>query len=319
MKHIFIINPLAGKSDSTQTITQSLEVYAQQIDYETYVTRFSGDGISFVKQWCEDHPGEEVRFYACGGDGTINEVATGMMEYRYSFEDGNATQRQILPERFELSCYPCGSGNDYIKYYGHQEDFLDISRLINGVVHPVDVMRVNNRYSVNVSNFGFDAAVCEQMTNIKRKPIIGGKNAYTTGIITSLFTHMKNHCRIKVDGKPFFDGDFLLSTISNGQYVGGAYKCAPLSKNDDGLLEINLFKTMSLWKFATMIGDYAKGTHLNIPGIEKWMKYTRGTVVEIENDEPFTLIIDGDVLHERYYRIENIQHALHFVSPSTAK
>lgn len=316
MKHIFVINPHAGKADSSQEITQMLESHFKHIDYGTYVTRFPGDGTDFVKQWCHAHPGEDVRFYACGGDGTINEVVTGMMDYKYSFTDGVMSVRQSLPEHFELSCYPCGSGNDYIKYYGHRDEFLDATRLIDGISHPVDVMRVNNRFSINVSNFGFDAAVCEQMIKIKRKPIIGGNNAYTTGIITSIFTHMKNHCRMKVDGEPFYDGDFLLSTVSNGQYVGGAYKCAPLSKNDDGLLEVNLFKTMSLLKLATMIGDYAKGTHINIPGIEKWMRYTQGKIVEIENDEPFTLIIDGDVLHERYYRIENIQHALNFISPS---
>ena len=81
--------------------------------------------------------------YACGGDGTANEVLHGLIGF----------------ENASMTCYPCGSGNDYVKYYGGAEKFLDIEALLAGEEHRVDVMRMGHRYAINVINFGFDTAV----------------------------------------------------------------------------------------------------------------------------------------------------------------
>ena len=155
-----------------------------------------------------------LRFYACGGDGTLNEVVSGMVGYPLS----------------EVTCLPVGSGNDYVKYYGGKDLFLDLQRLVDGDVTEVDVIRVNDSYAVNVCNFGFDAMVCKTMMEVRRKPIIGGRNAYTTGIVKALIKGRRTTCRIRVDDKEVHNGDMLLCTMGNGRYVGGAYQCSPLSE-----------------------------------------------------------------------------------------
>ncbi|MBQ5975193.1 MAG: hypothetical protein IJL48_05755 [Bacteroidales bacterium] len=303
MKHLFIINPCAGKVDSTSAITQRVEAYASShpdFDYQIYVTQSQGDATHWVSQWCNEHPAQEARFYACGGDGTLNEVVSGA----------------IGRTSIQVSCYASGSGNDYIKYYGTLEDFNDLERLVNGTPHAVDVMKVNNRYSINICNFGFDAMVCKVGNDVRRKPIIGGKHSYTTGIIRSIFTSRSNYVRMTVDGQPFFDGHMLLCTLGNGRYNGGKYMCAPLSKNDDGLLEVNLFKRMSLFKFASLIDDYSRGTHINRPDVKRLMLYRQATTVEMASPDPFWLVIDGEMLHSNRYRVENLHHAVTFVSPA---
>ena len=327
MKHLFIINPCAGKEDSTSAITQRVEAYASShpdFDYQIYVTQSQGDATRWVSQWCNEHPAQEARFYACGGDGTLNEVVSGA----------------IGRTSVQVSCYASGSGNDYIKYYGTLEDFNDLERLVNGTPHPVDVMKIiyppaasaanNNadsgspfitgggspRYSINICNFGFDAMVCKVGNDVRRKPIIGGKHSYTTGIIRSIFTSRSNYVRMTVDGQPFFDGHMLLCTLGNGRYNGGKYMCAPLSKNDDGLLEVNLFKRMSLIKFASLIDDYSRGTHINRPDVKRLMLYRQATTVEMASPDPFWLVIDGEMLHSNRYRVENLNHAVTFVSPA---
>ena len=71
MKHIFIINPSAGKQDSTTEITHKVESYASangDFEYSIYTTQCSGDATRWVRRWCADHPGIPVRFYSCGGD-----------------------------------------------------------------------------------------------------------------------------------------------------------------------------------------------------------------------------------------------------------
>ena len=290
MKHLFIINPCAGKEDSTSAITQRVEAYASShpdFDYQIYVTQSQGDATRWVSQWCNEHPAQEARFYACGGDGTLNEVVSGA----------------IGRTSIQVSCYASGSGNDYIKYYGT----LD-SPFITGGGSP--------RYSINICNFGFDAMVCKVGNDVRRKPIIGGKHSYTTGIIRSIFTSRSNYVRMTVDGQPFFDGHMLLCTLGNGRYNGGKYMCAPLSKNDDGLLEVNLFKRMSLIKFASLIDDYSRGTHINRPDVKHLMLYRQATTVEMASPDPFWLVIDGEMLHSNRYRVENLHHAVTFVSPA---
>ena len=302
MKHIFVINPCAGKEDSTTEITQKVEAYAlahPSFDYQIYVTQSAGDATRWTSLWCNEHPGQEARFYACGGDGTLNEVVSGIIGH----------------DNVQVTVYASGSGNDYIKYYATLEDFNDLERLVNGTPHPVDVMKVNNRYSINVCNFGFDAMVCKVGNDVRRKPIIGGKHSYTTGIIRSIFTSRSNYVRMTVDGEPFFDGHMLLCTLGNGRYNGGKYMCSPLSKNDDGLVEVNLFKRMSLYRFASLIDDYSHGTHINRPDVKKLMLYRQASTVEMASPDPFWLVIDGEMLHSNRYRVENLRHAVTFVSP----
>jgi diacylglycerol kinase family enzyme len=120
-----------------------------------------------------------------------------------------------------------------------------------------------------------------------------------------------------VDGQPFYDGHMLLCTLGNGRYNGGNYMCAPLSLNDDGLIEINLFKRMSLFKFASLINEYSHGTHINRPDVQQLMQYRQGTLVEMTSPDPFWLVIDGEMLHSNHYRVQNLHHAVTFVSPRT--
>ena len=96
MKHIFILNPAAGKSDQTPRFTQDIERIcgARGLDYEICVSKAPGDCRALARRAAES--GQEVRLYACGGDGTLNEVVCGMA----GFENAAVTH------------YPGGSGND---------------------------------------------------------------------------------------------------------------------------------------------------------------------------------------------------------------
>lgn len=130
MKHIFVVNPTAGEGSLQKTLEEQLQKFAGTKEYEIYATKGPGDATLFVRNYVSAHPEESLRFYACGGDGSINEVATGLVGAK------NAS----------MSVYACGSGNDYIKYYGTKEDFLDLPSLLDGVETPIDLMKVGDRY-----------------------------------------------------------------------------------------------------------------------------------------------------------------------------
>lgn len=303
MKHIFVYNPAAGRDnrEAVQALRDKMKGYDGHLQYEFYPTKAPGDATAYVRAKCEAEPTQALRFYACGGDGTANEVLHGI----------------IGAPNASMTCYPCGSGNDYVKYYGGAARFLDIDALLAAKEAPVDVMRIDDRYSLNVTNFGFDTAVASTMAEVKHKKLIGGRNAYTTGIVKALFTAMKNDCTVWVDGEKLNDGKMLLCTVANGKYVGGAYCCAPYSKNDDGLLEVCLVKPISRLTLVKLISVYRKGLHLDDPRFRDILTYRQGKTVRVSAPKGFAYTLDGEIVEKNEFTIEICPGAIRFAIPAS--
>lgn len=297
MKHIFIVNPAAGTADATEEIRRTLAAYDGKLDYEIYVTRGEKDATDFVRNRCAE--GGEVRFYACGGDGTINEVASGL----------------VGAENASLAVYPVGSGNDFVKYYGTRDAFLDLDGLIDGKEEKIDVIRVGDRYSVNVCNFGFDTTVARTMIRVKHKKIIGGKRAYVTGVVTAVVKAMKNKCEVYADGEKLNEEKMLLCTVANGKYVGGAFCCAPRSDNADGQLEVCLVKPISRFRFVKILPVYTDGKHLDDPRFRDCVVYRRAKKVEVVAPEGFCISLDGEIVENPHFTAEVVEGAIRFVVP----
>lgn len=303
MKHIFIINPAAGKVDSTELIREKLSEIGDQYDCECYITRSPGDATQYIRTWCTEHPSERVRFYACGGDGTLNEVVNGVVGFDHA----------------SVACYPCGSGDDFIKYYGGHDKFTDIRKLLCAPEEKIDLLSVNGRYSVNITNFGFDTTVAKTMIRVKRKKIIGGKNAYTTGVLVGLLRAMKNRCTVTADGEVLNPkGTMLLCTLANGCYVGGSFYCAPLSNNRDGKMEVTLFRPLSRFTFVKLISAYTNGTHLSDARFAKYITYRQAEKVTIDAPEGFSLSLDGEIVDGTHFEVSVLKQALRFAVPEDA-
>ncbi len=302
MKHVFIINPAAGKDNSFENIRKILELQKVKVDYELYQTQSPGDATAYIRRYCERYR-DPIRFYACGGDGTLNEVVNGAVGYEHA----------------SIGCYPCGSGNDFVKYYGGKKAFWNLPALIDAKEEYIDLMRVGNKYAINATHFGFDSSVAETMQNVRRQKLIGGKNAYTTGVVVGLFKAMKNKCFVSVDGKLLNPkGEILLCTIANGQYVGGAFRCAPRSLNNDGLLEVCLVHPISHAKFLKLMGSYQKGLHLEDPNFQKFIEYRRGKCIEIEAPRGFVYSFDGELIRQNHFTVEVVPQAIRFAVPEGA-
>ncbi|MBQ8907283.1 MAG: hypothetical protein IJY71_01690 [Clostridia bacterium] len=301
MKHIFVVNPKAGPTNSVAFIRQEVEKLRPRYDCEVYETTGVGDATDFVRRYLESNPNLSVRFYACGGDGTLNEVMTGAL--------GHAGA--------SISCYPCGSGNDFVKYYGGADRFMDFEALLNGKERGIDILTDGERYSINVANFGFDYAVAKKMSEVKNKLFFKGKTAYTFGVVHSLFHAMKSKAKVFVDGKRFGKEDaLLLCTVSNGSFVGGSYNCAPLSDNEDGLLEICLVKPISVFRLLRLIGVYKKGQHLNNPKFADILYYVRGKEVEVfAEEDSFGYTMDGELVTAKHVVFRILPEAIRFAVP----
>ncbi len=295
MKHVFIVNPRAGSGVSAEAIENELKKL--DIDWEIYVTAGEKDATRYVKGRCEG--GKRIRFYACGGDGTINEVASGIVGY----------------ENASMSCYPVGSGNDFVKYFGGRERFLNLKELCAGEEMLIDLIRVDDRYCVNICHFGFDTEVARTMSRVKSKSIIGGKNAYTTGVVKALISNMKTKGRVCADGEVIADGAYLLCSVANGQYVGGMFKCAPRADVSDGLLEVCLAKPVSRLKFLRLVGSYKDGRHLDDPRFSDMLVYRRCRKVEVFARPGFGVSLDGEIYETTRFTAEVMPGAIRFAVP----
>lgn len=299
MKHIFIVNTVAGEHSCLNEVKKAIANENEVIDYELFTPDSATDNVSKIKSYLEAHPDEEVRFYACGGDGTLNKVASGIYGYP------NAS----------VAVLAYGSGNDYIKYYADLQTFRNVENTIHGTEKRVDIMQVNGRFAINATHFGLDSVVAKVMHKIRRYPIIGGKMCYPIAVLRAFLTGMRTKCTVYADGEKLNEGKICLCTIANGKYVGGSYKCAPRSLNDDGWLEVCLIKPVSRIKFALLKKSYTHGTHLDNPKFKDIIVYRRAKQVVIEGGKGFCVSLDGEILQGNRIVVENKRQAIRFVVP----
>ncbi len=300
MKHVFIVNPKAGKKDVTPEIQAFLTSQPSDFKYELHITEDVNDAFVFTREYASHHLAEETRFYVCGGDGTLNEVVNGAMGF----------------PNVSVACYPSGSGNDFIKNYGTHQDFLNLKNLIYGKEKVIDVFKVNDRYTINICNLGFDAVAADNMVRFKKKKWVSGKMAYTLGLVYSLLFSMKSVANIFVDGIQIGEGAFLLCTVANGICYGGGYYCAPRAATDDGLLDIMTVKPISRLKFISIVKVYKQGKHLEDKRLASILTYIRGKKVEIIAPQPIIYCMDGEIAHADKITMEIVPQALKFVIPA---
>lgn len=300
MKIVFIVNPHAGAADNTARIRSAVDALPEKEDCEIYTTKAPGDATAYVKNWCASHAGQEVRFVACGGDGTLNEVFSGA-----------AGQENV-----SVTCYPCGSGNDFVKAFGGAETFSSIPALISAPTRPLDLLKVDGRYADNVVNFGFDTTVAITINEERAKTGHGNKNAYTKGVVRALLTAMKNTFTVKADGETLNPGGkALLCTVANGQYVGGSFRCAPRAKTDDGLIEVCLIKPISRLRFVRILKPYTNGEHLDREDMRDIVVYRRAKKVEVEAPDGFAFSLDGEIIYKNRFTVEIEPGALRLAVP----
>ncbi len=297
MRYIFVANGRSDKKGINGELQEMLKNSAIANKYEMYVTREAGDATFFVKGHCESHPDDEICYVACGGDGTINEVVSGIAGHNNK----------------SLAIMAMGTGNDFVKYYSDR-NFRSVDGIVNGTNRKIDLLRVNgSHYSINVCNIGFEAAVCSIANRLSAK---GEKNAYRKGVVKSLLSHRYNKITITADNERLNRRRMLLCTLANNHYVGGEFLCAPRARNDDGLIDLCLVRPISLLRFLVMIPKYAKGLHLDNPYCMRVIKYRQVRHVEIHSENDTELCLDGEMLPGRNFTVDIIPNAINLIVPN---
>ncbi|MEG0898001.1 MAG: diacylglycerol kinase family protein [Ruthenibacterium sp.] len=306
MKHIFIVNPISGKSDATVYLIPQIHqmARAQGLDYEIQITEKIGHATLLAEQYGKT--GDAVRLYACGGDGTLNEVLKGA--YRYP----NA----------EVASVPCGSGNDFVRCFGSAADFLNLADNSSGTAIPIDLIAVNDAVSAAICSVGIDSEVAYGIPKFRRIPLCGEKTAYNLSIVQCLLRPIGRKMRVTIDDAVIED-DFLIATICNGKSYGGGYRASPNADLQDGILEVILVKKMSRFRIATMLSFYKNGLHIEneavIPKMQDIMTYhkARKVTIELTDGRPAIINIDGECTRVDRLCAEVMPLAARFVLPAS--
>ncbi len=281
MKHIFIVNPVSGKADASLYLVPKLidAACASGVEYNVELTKGHGHATELARQYSES--GEPVRLYACGGDGTLNEVFFGAYPY----------------ENAEVASIPCGSGNDFVRNFGTAEEFLNLTDNIAGQAVTIDLTAANNGISAAICSVGVDSEIAYNIPKYRRLPLCGGQMAYNISIVERILRPIGRKMRITIDGD-IIEGNYLICTVCNGVAYGGGYMAAPDANLQDGLLDVILVKKISRVRIAQVLAKYKAGRHLRdgkvVPELSKIMEYRRAKNVVIEPLEKADMIVNLD-------------------------
>lgn len=278
MRHLFILNPTAGKNFHVAGITSEIEAVMAEVHepWEIAVTKAPGDAESLARQWAEQSE-EPTRIYALGGDGTLNEVVNGAAGFDHA----------------AVGCCPLGSGNDFVKTFGKESwRFRDLRALVGAKPHQMDLIECNGRYAINVCSVGFDARIGLGMVDYKRLPLVTGKGAYLISLVVNTIQGIHRPYELELDGEKM-QGDYTLLCACNGQWYGGSFHPAPEARPDDGLLDFVLVKGVSRLTVANLVGKYAKGEGKNYPNL---IQVRRGHELKVKCDRVSMVNIDGERL-----------------------
>ncbi len=306
MKHLIIFNEKAGDSALKDILKKQIKEDFNGLDYETYNTEGPRKVIPFLRQYLLSNK-DTVRVYACGGDGTVNEVVNGIVGF----------------DNAELAILPIGTGNDFVKIYGIENDAINQYRsfkpLINGAPIEIDLSKIDGEslsepwYSINVINFGFDAIVGAKGNINKQK---GKKDPYgPAAIIPAILSGRFNKIVVKANGEQLNKKTLLLASLAQGQFVGGKFHASPKSDNTDGLIDVVVLKCMSLVMFISFFGIYEKGLLFDTPRLMKKVSYRRAENIEIIAPEDIDICVDGEMIRGKHFFVDVCPKAIKLVPP----
>ena len=276
MRHLFLINPTAGKEDCTPRITAQAKALAEQLgeEYEIFVSSARGDCTKKAREAGES--GIPTKLYACGGDGTFNECVNGAAKY----------------DNLLLTCIPCGSGNDFIKQFRNPKAFSDLGNFLETETQNVDLMELGDHYAANICSVGLDARIGTSIDAYRRIPLLSGSRAYTASIVVNLMKGIAKPCRVEI-GDTVIDKDMTLVCVCNGSWYGGGYHPVPEASMTDGILDVLVIKKVSLITVAKVISAYQKGKYADYPHL---ISHYRTNSIRITTPEKEPANIDGEML-----------------------
>jgi diacylglycerol kinase (ATP) len=264
----FIINPSSGvrKKIRMEHIIEQ-EIDRDLFDFEIVNTEYAGHATELAAEAVKR--GFDI-VIAVGGDGSVNEVAAGLI--------GSKTTMGMLP---------AGSGNGFAMHLGWGRDIASvIRRLGDATTEVVDTCLLNGRPFINLAGVGFEATVAHLIKSDKNR----GFKAYFKSSFGSFFNYKYKTYKISVDDDDYIETEALNVTVANAPMYGYNFVVAPLAVYNDGKLEVMVIQKVSVWRYLLNLHRFLNKT-LHESSIVNRLS---GERVEIVLSEPDFAQFDGE-------------------------
>ncbi len=304
MKHLFIINGRARQEQKKRRAFDRLvaAIDALEGDVELQYTDPPEWGAQQIARAAAQR-GEPVRIYACGGDGTLNEVVNGAAGY------GNAAVTNV----------PLGTGNDFIKIFGkrYRELFSDLPALMDGPQAPFDLMDCNGRLGLDVVCAGVDARIAADVDKYKGIPVVHGMGSYVLSLVENvLFKGICRPMRVKM-GETDAEGQTAIVCVCNGRYYGGGFMPVGEAMPDDGVLDMLLVPEVGRLTFFRLVGKYASGRYRDYPELITDYHGQAVTYASLDGSDVVT-VVDGEVMRAPEFTVKLSEKKVNFFYPQGA-
>ncbi len=308
-KPLFIVNPQSGGGRTRHEFPGLQSVIEQRIgEFDLVWTARAGHGIDLARAAAED---ERPLVVAVGGDGTLGEIATGLLQAKAT---GN-----VPPE---LGFIGQGTGCDFARGLGIPHEFnAYLERIASPSRRKLDIGWVRyrahdgttkERHFVNILSVGLGGLVDRHVETANRQ--LGGKAAYFLASARSMLEAKRGKLTLRVVNQGEENtrelGSYLIA-FCNGTHFGSGMRVAPMARLDDGRFEVVSLDGSNKFSFLRAARGIYAGSHLRSPGVTHFS--CEGAEVKLENEEvrdAFLIDCDGDAIGTLPIEVKMLRNAL---------
>ena len=299
-KPVVIVNPRSGGGLSEKRWAAVLGPLTDGLGvFDTRFTEAAGHARSIAHE--ESKAGRKL-VVAMGGDGTISEVADGLVTA------GGDSEMGVIPR---------GTGGDFRRTLGIENElFAAAERVRKSVPRRVDVGRIRylthdgletTRHFINVASFGFSSVVAQRANDSSKR--LGGRLSFLSAVVRSLLTYENAEVTVTVDGGEARRMTVLLTAVGNGRFFGGGMKICPEAKLDDGSFDLVSVGDLGRLEVLAKIHRIYSGDHLSMKEVRS-VRCRHLRVAPVEPGAKIPVEVDGETPGRLPASFEILQGAL---------
>ncbi|SDY61265.1 diacylglycerol kinase (ATP) [Proteiniborus ethanoligenes] len=268
-----IYNPSSGRQVIQRRIDEICKILLDNgYIVGKFATKEKNDAMQEAIRCCKE---DWDIIVACGGDGTVNEVATGII---------------IGGRKIPVAILAAGTVNDFANYMGlpkGSKEFCDMIMDENTI--DVDLGKWEDKYFVNVAAGGFLTNVAHQVPTESKNAL--GRMAYYLEGLKEIPKQMFNGINVKISSEEYTsEEEIFLFLVSNSSSIGGFKMLAPKAQVEDGLLDCIIIRKSEIQDIVSIFINILTGEHVNHPNVE----YFKTRKITIESNEKVQVDIDGE-------------------------
>ncbi len=274
----------------------------------TYESQYAGNSIEIAQKVSAEYD----YIIAVGGDGTLNEVMNGLMQYQHQQSD------KELPK---LGILPLGTANDFVKSTPLKSGINELISLIKNKQHrKIDIGKLQcfekdrttqlTRYFINIADVGFGAHVVHK-TN-KCSSIFGANATYIKAILGTFLSYKPKQITVQIDDQPKQTSNTLSLIFAKGKYFASGLGVAPHADLSDGKLAITHIGNVSMFDFLLYLGRLKKCKKITHPEA----KYFKAKHLEVSSvDKNAAVEADGEFIGYLPLKVDVISKKISFLMP----